>query len=56
MSIGYWEEEGLTSIVKASQVVEPLPEKGCKGNVKWGRRVLPATIFEIGNKTITCDR
>ena len=23
----YWEEEGFTSIVKASQVVEPLPEK-----------------------------
>ena len=46
----YWEEEGLTSIVKAPQVVEPLPEKGSKANVKWGRRVLPATILAIGNK------
>ena len=46
----HWEEEGLTSIVKTSQVVEPLPEKGSKANVKWGRRVLPATILAIGNK------
>ena len=29
-NLGYWEEEGLTSIVKASQVVEPLPEKAAR--------------------------
>ena len=46
----FWEEEGLTTIVKTSQVVDPSPEKGSKANVKWGRRVLPATILAIGNK------
>lgn len=47
----FWEEEGLTSILKASQVVEPLqPKKGSKAKVKWGRRVLPATVLEIGSK------
>ena len=30
----YWEEEGLTSIVKASQVVELFPEKGSEVNEK----------------------
>ena len=37
--------------LKASQVVEPLqPKKGSKAKVKWGRRVLPATVLEIGSK------
>lgn len=30
--------------MKASQVVEPLAEKGSKANWKWDRRVLPATL------------
>ena len=47
----YWEEEGSTSIVKASQIVQPLqPEKGSKAKVKWDKRVLPATVLEVGGK------
>ena len=47
----YWEEESSTSIVKASQIVEPLqPKKGSKSKVKWGKRVLPATVLEVGGK------
>ena len=47
----YWEEEGSTSIVKASQIVQPLqPEKGSKSKVKWGKNVLPATVLEVGGK------
>ena len=35
----YWEEEGLTSIVKSSQVVEPSnPQKGAKAQIKWGQK------------------
>ena len=47
----YWEEEGSTSIVKASQIAEPLqPEKDLKSKVKWDKRVLSATVLEVGGK------
>ena len=36
--------------MKTSQVVEALPEKGSKLNVKWGRSVLPATVLAVVNK------
>ena len=45
----YWEEEGLTSIVKSSQVVEPSnPLKGAKAQITWGQKILPVTIIETG--------
>ena len=47
----HWDEEGLTSVVKLSDVVEPAcPQKGSKAKVKWGRSTFPATILEIGSK------
>ena len=47
----YWDEEGLTSVVKLSQVVEPTsPRKGSKAKVKWGRSIFPASIIEIGSQ------
>ena len=49
--LAYWDEESSTSNVKASQIVEPLqPKKGLKSKVKWGKRVLPATVLEVGGK------
>ena len=47
----HWDEEGLTSVVKLSDIVEPAcPQKGSKAKVKWGRSTFPATILEIGSK------
>ena len=46
----YW-EEGLISIFKASQIVEPLqPKKGSKSKGKWGKRVLPASVLDDRGK------
>ena len=47
----HWDEEGSTSVVKLSQVVElACPQKGSKAKVKWGRSIFPASILEIGSK------
>ena len=47
----HWDEEGLNSVAKLSDVVEPpCPQKGSKAKVKWGRSIFPATILEIGSK------
>ena len=47
----HWDEEGLTSVVQLSDVVEPAyPQKGSKAKVKWGRSIFPASILEIGSR------
>ena len=46
-----WEEDGFTSVVKASQVLEQsLLKKGSKATVNRERKNLRATIIDIGNK------
>ena len=48
--VGLLGRRSSTSIVKASQIVEPLqPKKGSKSKVN-GARVLPATVLEVGGK------
>ena len=47
----YWDKEGLTSIVKDSQLVEPSNIKaGTKAKIKWGRKILLATVIDLGSK------
>ena len=47
----HWDEEGLTSVVNLSDIVEPAcPQKGSKAKVKWARSIFPASILEIGSK------
>ena len=53
----YWDEEGLTSIIKASQLVESHNvEAGTKARIKWGRKVLPATVIDLGSKAKLKER
>ena len=47
----HWDEEGLTSVVKLSDVVEPVcPQKESKAKVKWDRSLFLASILEIDSK------
>ena len=47
----HWNEEGLTSVVKLSDIVEPAcPQKGFRAKVKWAQSIFPASILEIGSK------
>ena len=47
----YWDEEGLTSIVKGSQLVESSNvEAGTEVKIKWGHKILLATIIDLGSK------
>ena len=47
----HWDEVGLTSVVKLSDVVEPVcPQKESKAKVKWDRSIFLASILEINSK------
>ena len=49
----YWDEEGFTSIVKLSQLVQPSnAETGAKAMVRWGQNILLVTILEFGSKAL----
>ena len=47
----HWDEVGLTSVVKRSDVVEPVcPQKESKAKVKWDQSIFLASILEIDSK------
>ena len=47
----HWDEVGLTSVVKLSDVVEPVCwQKESKAKVKWDQSIFLASILEIDSK------